>query len=556
MIAVADLDGDGNSDVLTASSDGALTLWRNAGDARHRSLRVQLTGRVGNQMGVGAKVEARAGSLRERIETAASTPAVTPADIVFGLGARSGADVVRVLWPSGILQSELAAAAPGSPLRGVLPARVTVAELDRKPSSCPFLFTWNGQRFEFVTDFMGGGEMGAWEQPGVNNRPVPLEYVRIRGDQLQIKDGRYEIRVTNELEETLFVDQLQLVAITHPSAIDVYPNEGLTDPPKPFRLFALTNVRPPARAVDDRGHDVTPLLAKRDGQYVDDFDLRLIRGYSVPHALTLDLGAVSGPAALILTGWTDYAFSSDNVAARQAGFEMTPAELQIQESAGRWRTVVADIGIPVGRPQAIVVDLTDRLRPGEHQVRIVTSLRIYWDQIAVATPVTTDDLRMSRLDPIAADLHERGFSAEIAPAKHDPLLYDYARVSRASPWKAMTGRYTRQGDVRPLITRADDMFVITKPGDEIALSFDASRLPALPAGWTRTFLLEANGFSKEMDINSASPDRVEPLPFHRMSRYPYAAPEHYPDAPAYQRYRARYNTRVVGRSIPSLDAGR
>jgi hypothetical protein len=95
--------------------------------------------------------------------------------------------------------------------------------------------------------------------------------------------------------------------------------------------------------------------------------------------------------------------------------------------------------------------------------------------------------------------------------------------------------------------------VISKPGDEIALSFDAARLPALPSGWTRTFLLRADGFSKEMDINSASPDRVEPLPFHRMTRYPYSAPEHYPDAPAYQRYRERYNTRIVGVSIPSLD---
>ena len=50
------------------------------------------------------------------------------------------------------------------------------------------------------------------------------------------------------------------------------------------------------------------------------------------------------------------------------------------------------------------------------------------------------------------------------------------------------------------------MFVIAKPGDEIALAFDAPRLPPLPDGWTRTFLLLADGFSKEMDINSASPD--------------------------------------------------
>jgi hypothetical protein len=99
----------------------------------------------------------------------------------------------------------------------------------------------------------------------------------------------------------------------------------------------------------------------------------------------------------------------------------------------------------------------------------------------------------------------------------------------------------------------DDIFVIAKPGDEIALEFDAASLGTLPDGWTRTFLLRADGFSKEMDINSASPDAVEPLPFHRMTRYPYSAPEQYPDTPEHRRYRETYNTRVVVRPLPPLE---
>ena len=148
----------------------------------------------------------------------------------------------------------------------------------------------------------------------------------------------------------------------------------------------------------------------------------------------------------------------------------------------------------------------------------------------------------------------RGFSAEIRPDGQEPPLYDYARVMLASPWKTMPGRYTREGDVRELLMKADDMFVIAKPGDEIALAFDAAAAGLLPDGWTRTFLLLADGFSKEMDINSASPDRVEPLPFHAMTAYPYRAPEHYPDTPAYQQYQAKYNTRVVARTLPSIDS--
>ena len=107
-----------------------------------------------------------------------------------------------------------------------------------------------------------------------------------------------------------------------------------------------------------------------------------------------------------------------------------------------------------------------------------------------------------------------------------------------------------------LLVKSDDMFVIAQPGDEVGVTFDAGAAGPLREGWTRTFLLRADGFSKEMDINSASPDVVGPLPFHAMTSYPYSPPEHYPDSPDYRQYQATYNTRVVRRSVPSLDTPR
>jgi hypothetical protein len=472
---------------------------------------------------------------------------VAAADVVFGLGSRSGVDAVRVLWPSGILQTETPAAATSA---------LAMEELNRKPSSCPFLFTWNGRRFEFVTDFMGGGEMGDWEAPGKYDTPDPVEFVRIRGDQLVAREGRYEIRVTHELEETLFADRFQLWSIDHASGTDVFPNEGLADPPKPFHLYAVRDERVPQRVIDDHGDDVTDRIARVDRRYPDDFPLSPIRGYAAEHSLTIDLGALHGPTLVLLTAWTDYAFSSDNIAAKQAGLSLMPPSLQVRGATGRWRTAIADIGIPVGRPQTMVVDLAGRLRPGEHELRIVTNMRIYWDQILVASAIPPPRLRMIRMDPSEAVLRSRGFSAVVRPDGKEPESYEYERVTSVSPWKAMQGRYTREGDVRQLLRRSDDMFAIAKPGDEIALSFDVAAAGPLPEGWTRTFLLMADGFSKEMDINSASPDVVEPLPFHRMTRYPYAESEHYPDSAAYRAYRDTYNTRVVAKSLPSLDAVR
>src|SRR4030095_13793756 len=100
-------------------------------------------------------------------------------------------------------------------------ALMPITELNRKPSSCPYLYTWNGDRFEFVTDFMGGGEMGYLEEPRRYNKPDADEYVRIRSDQWKETNGRYELRVTNELEEALFVDRLQLLAVAHPAGTEV-----------------------------------------------------------------------------------------------------------------------------------------------------------------------------------------------------------------------------------------------------------------------------------------------------------------------------------------------
>ena len=548
-VAAGDLDLDGDTDLVTLNLAGDVGVWLNDAREGHGSLRVRLAGLVSNRSAIGAKVELRAGSLQQKVETTATTPPVGPADIIFGLGRRETADVVRVLWPAGILQAETDLR--GASRRGGL----ALTELDREPSSCPFLYTWNGTRFEFVTDFLGAGEMGYWHGPGVYNTPDPVEYVRIRDDQLRPKDGRFELRVTNELEEALFVDRVELMAVAHPREIELYPNEGMTVPPKPHRLHGIRDARVPVRAIDDSGRDVTDRIARLDRRYVDGFELTPFRGHAATHALTLDLGATSRDTVLLLTGWTDYAFSSDNVAAHQAGLAPVLPSLEVKDDHGVWRTAGLAVGIPVGRPQTIVLDLEGHLSPDEHEVRLVTSMRIYWDQIVVASRASTDDVRMTRLLPVTAHLHARGFSAEIRPAGTEPPSYDYARVTQVSPWKTMVGRYTREGDVRELLTSTDDMFVIARNGDEIALEFDAAAIEPLPAGWTRTFFMRADGFSKEMDLNSASPDAVEPLPFHAMSGYPYAESEHYPETPEHRRYRETYNTRVVTRAVPLVGTG-
>ncbi len=606
LFASGDIDSDGDADIIVRSSSGNLRMGRNDSGGNH-SLRVNLTAKVSNRSGLGAKIEARAGSLVQKLETSSASPAVAPADVLFGLGRRTMVDAVRILWPAGIVQAEteLTKPAPANttdPRKAVSLLTLSVTELDRKPSSCPYLYAWNGERFEFITDFMGGGEMGYLEEPGRHNKPDADEYVRIRGDQLKERNGRYELRVTNELEEALFADRFQLIAVDHPQGVAVYPNEGMTDPPRPFKLHATRDAHPPLTAVDDHGNDVLLRIARMDRQYPDDFRRDRIRGYADEHTLTMKLAETANVSAgtagvppasgngtnsnlidsvaagggrdargpsksnrvlsrqrasermvLLLTGWTDYSWSSDNLAASQAGKSMMLPALQVKDAKGQWRTVIQDIGIPVGRPQTVTVDLTGKFLSSNREVRIVTNMRILWDQILVDTSGEQTPLRMMRLDPVGADLRWRGFSREITPDGREPFGYDYEQISFTSPWKVMPGRYTREGDVRELLLKSDDMFVISRPGDAISLSFDARKLPQVRAGWTRTFLLYADGYSKEMDINSASPDQVSPLPFHGMTKYPYADPETYPMTAARRAYIDKYNTRLVTAEIPSID---
>ena len=553
-LASGDLDGDGDVDLVLRGRNGELRVLRNEGGNRNHSIRVNLRGRISNKSAVQAKVEMRAGSLVQKLEIYAASPAPAPADVIFGLGKRQTADAVRVLWPAGIVQAEtnLVGAATTSAGNSIT---LQINELDRKPSSCPYLYTWNGERFEFVTDFMGGGEMGYLEEPGRYNTPDPDEYVRIRDDQLKERNGRFDLRVTNELEEALFLDRLQLLVVAHPRETEIYPNEGMTDPPKAFKIFVTRRAQVPLTAFDDHGHDVLERISFLDRRYPDDFRVGRVRGYAAEHSLTMDLShsEQASRIVLLLTGWTDYAWSSDNVAAAQAGKTMMLPALQVKDKSGNWRTVIEDIGIPVGRPQTVTVDLTGKFLSASREVRIVTNMRIYWDRILVDTSDGDSPTQITKLDPTIADLQWRGFSLEITPDGREPFSYEYENVSFSSPWKVMTGRYTRTGDVRELLTKSDDMFVISRPGDEISVSFDASRLPPLPAGWKRTFLLYADGFSKEMDINSASPDQTAPLPFHGMTRYPYSWPEQYPMTEERQAYMGKYNTRIVTSTIPRIE---
>jgi len=417
------------------------------------------------------------------------------------------------------------------------------------------IFTWNGEKFEFITDVLGVAPLGASSGDG-NYFPVDHdEYIQIPGSALKEDAGRYRIHITEELHEVSYLDEVQLIALDHPASLDIYTNDKFKSPPYPeFRLFGAQEKIHPIRAIDMHNVDATARLAKIDQTYPDAFEHNT-SGVAELHTLDLDFGkaAPENRAALVLNGWVDWADGSTFLGASQNGTGLIFPYLQVKDAAGNWKTVIEDMGIPSGKPKTIVVDLTGKFLSASREVRIVTNLCVYWDQIFLIRDARAPQTHLTPLNAEAADVHFRGFSHPVIDAtRQQPEKFLYDQVQPVSNWNPTPGSYTRYGDVVALVQTADDRMVVMGSGDELSLDFPASSLPRLPNGWTRDFLLLVDGWAKDADPNTAFSQSVLPLPFHAMSAYPYKASEHFPSDPLHTEYVREYLTRPALRLIRPL----
>jgi tetratricopeptide (TPR) repeat protein len=538
--AVADFDADGKDDLAALTPDGALHVFHNDTATTNGWLRVTLTGVKNPKLAPEAQVEVKSGS-RYQKKTYTGTP------ITFGLRDVKDIDTVRITWPNGLIQNEL---------KQPINQAIVYKEAQRLSGSCPMIFTWDGHGYRFITDVLGVAPLGASSGDGTYFPVDHDEYVQIPGDALVAKDGRYDIRVTEELREVSYLDQIQLIAVDHPKRIDLFTNDKFKSPPFPeFRLFGAAKRAYPVAAKDGKGRDMRATLLAKDRTYAGTFS-RDYAGVAELHSLDLDFGAAAADnkAALILSGWVDWADGSTFLGVSQEDPRgLIFPSIQVQDGSGKWVTVVEDMGIPAGKPKTIAVDLTGKFLSASRKVRIVTNLALYWDEIFLTDTSDVPPHVMTHIDASLVDLHYRGFSTPtIHPQRTQPEAFDYARLMPLSMWNPTPGLYTRYGDVTPLLSSVDDRLVIMGSGDEIRLLFPAAGLPPLESGWTRDFLLLVDGWAKDADANTAFSQTVEPLPFHTMSAYPYPAAEHFPDDALHRAYRERYNTRPALRLLRPL----
>ena len=538
-LIAADVGGDGAPDLIVTQENAPPVLLRNVGGNKNHFVRLDLTGLADNKTGIGAKVEVFANGLWQKWELAGASGYQTqaPPQILVGLGQAPGVDLLRILWPTGVLQDEID-----------LPQQQVIAmkEADRRGSSCPVLFVWDGHRYKFVTDVIGAAVVGHWFTPQRRNTPNPGEWVKIDGANVALVNGKISVRFMEPMEEVNYIDQVRMVAVDHPEDVQVNPDERFLDDP-PFasgRVVASAGTRLPVGAWDGEGRDVLERLARRDHVFASGFTALPYDGFANLHALTLDLGEIepNAPLRLLMTGYVNYFSATSLYAAWQAGLKEIPPYVEAELPDGTWRRIPGDAGFPAGLERTIVVDLTGKLPAGTRRIRLMTNLQIYWDQVLIDQS-TDAEARTTEVPLATATLHFRGYPKQIEGASPGDLDYDYNLVSLTGPFQRERGSYTHFGDVTPLVKSVDDRFVVFGSGEEIAAEFDTAKLPALPAHWKRDYFFYANGFVKDMDWWDASPFTVAQMPFHGMSSYPYPASEKHPGGADSLDYQLNWNDR-------------
>ena len=538
-MAVGDLDEDGRVDLIGVDADGRLAQASSTGTRPYHWQRVRVRAATAtgdqrvNAFGLGGEIEVRTG-------LHAQAHRITTPIVHIGLGEAASSDIVRILWPNGVMQSEFAQQAD-----------TTVRAEQRLKGSCPWLFAWNGREMAFVTDLIWRSPLGLRiNAQATADVAMTEDRVKVGGTQLQPRDGAYDLRITAELWETHFFDTVSLLVVDHPADTEVFVDERFAVPGPSLAPVVTGPVQAFDAVRDDGGRDVSDRVAQRDDEHLDFAGRGRYQGVTRPHAIEMDLpddAPRDRPLYLVAQGWVHPTDSSINVALSQ-GQHAAPVGLglDVADAAGQFRTARTGIGFPAGKDKTILIPLDPHLpRTGPRRVRLTTNLEIFWDRLGWAVGRTDAAVVPVRVPLLAADLRYRGFSAIVPHPPSVPERPRYSVEGTAPRWLDLEGFHTRFGDVAPLLGAVDDRYVIMNAGDELAVRFPEAA--PLQPGLVRDFVVVADGWVKDGDYNTSFSRTVLPLPTHASARYD-RRPGSIEDDPVYRRHLedfAMYHTRYV-----------
>lgn len=430
-----------------------------------------------------------------------------------------------------------------------LNSRTTVTATYTGGSSCPSLFTWNGTDYVYASEISNHGWLGYInymtddpDWPIVYYRNNPWDYIPLNSSQLSPSNGYLNVTLQQRWNEVFYIDSAQLVVVDHPANTSVYSTmeEQYLDPNYMGNIYTVSNnPLTPVSATNEKGQNILPQISKIDGVFTTGSN-----GIQSPdwnnitwNRLTLNLGDLSNASQIKLViraivDWgsgDDYNAWLDKFFAQPVpnGTEITPPPyMEVKDANGNWVRVPQSRDFPLppdGVARTYVVDLTGLFPTNDYSLRISNFWNVTFDYIGV-------DISPQQ---------------NITVQKVEPQAYLYQAFSPGTA--AANGNFTKYGNVTELMISPDDMFVIGRQGDAVALQFRIDNLPPPEPGMVRDYFLNESCWFKDETGNwgFGFGFTSDPLPFQNMSGFPYPPDESYPNDTAHNNYLQNWNTREI-----------
>ena len=415
-------------------------------------------------------------------------------------------------------------------------------------SSCPSLYVWNGNDYEYVAEISNHGWLGyiqstttvEGEREFIFWRNDPWDFLKLDANKLTAKDGSYELLLTQRWNEIFYLDAAYMLVVDHPSDVEVYSTgvEQYLDPAFMGQIYTVSkNPLTPVSAINEEGEDVLYMLSMVDGVFTPGINGLLSPSWNNIswNTLTLDLGDLSDSyqMKLVINGKVDWGSADDYNTWLELfydpsvpdGAQVTPPPyMEVKDADGNWVSVPEGRQFPIPpdvNPRTWVVDLTGLFPTDDYSLRINNFWNVTFDYIGIDVS-SQSDVTIQRIDPMA-ELYQ--------------VFESYSLSS---------GNFTRYGDVTDLLFSDDDEFVIGRQGDEVSLSFSLDDIAPLEKGMERAFFLFVADWFKDEYGNwgFGFGFTVDPLPFLEMSGFPYPQTESYP-YDEHLDYFLEYNTREI-----------
>jgi|GEM_PF-2057270 len=504
-----DLDSDGDLDLILIA-DQKLSIYSNEGGNQNNWLEIVPRGRGDNfsktnHIGMGSLLEARIGQ-------SYFAETVTRPSVHIGLGQAKKVDLARIIWSNGIPQVLL------------LPqGQQRVEMLYILKGSCPFIYNWDGQQWQFFSDCLWAAPIGLQSPKGGLVPTRNWEYLRMPPGSLVATDGTYRVMFTEELWEAAYFDHVRLQVIDHPADIEIQINDKVGPPSiTQHRLYQVKQRVAPLSAVDQDGNDVLDLVLNEDQRYFKGFTNRYAQGFVEKHDLILDLGPnPTEDLTLLLTGWIQPTDTSINVLLQQHPGTQGPEfpSMHVIGEDGQWQPCKQAMGFPGGKTKTMSVPLAGLFPTNDHRLKISGSAEIYWDHIYTADTSEEIELVINEANLVSARTLHRGTSRRKLHSENGPELFDAADVTQDAVWAPMSGPFTAYGNVLRKLQSTDDELVVLGTGDAVQLHFNVPDLPT-ESGYKRTFLLYTVGYDKDADLNTVEGQDSRPMPYSEMKQYP------------------------------------